>query len=183
MEGTSGLERYGETLTPTLDLWDLPEWAYLRREVLFGWEGSPAAVAGEFSGAALVNPAGSGTIVVVERIHAHAGATFATYLSYVTEAVVTATFAAGALPVLRDSRNLNVPGRARFFTGSDPGFLATRQLENIFVAANTLTPFSTGLPFVLTPGYGLVVQAGAVNNAFAVSFGYRERTAFPGELE
>lgn len=184
-EAESGLERYGETLTPTLNLWQQPEWAYLRSEALWGWENSPAGVAGEMSGAAIVNPTGSGNLIVVENITAYAsGAVIAFLLQYTLEATIVATFGLSAAPVLKDTRWAGkVLGRAQFYMGSDPAPLATRNIELIVAAANVTERFNSGLPFVLGPGYGLIVQGSAVNTGFVVSFGYRERKAFPGELE
>lgn len=108
-----GLERYGETLTPAIDLWGRPEWAFLRDEHLWGFSQTVAAVVGEQGGVAVVNPAGSNRIVVVEGATGQSVvANIALQLALTTEAVITATyalFAGGGLAMPnRDTRS--VPG-------------------------------------------------------------------------
>ena len=62
------LERFGETLTPTIDLWARPEWALLRDEELFGTLAAQAAGGvGTFAKVGVFNPAGSNLLVVVLR--------------------------------------------------------------------------------------------------------------------
>ena len=62
-----GVERYSETLEPVLDLWSRPEWAILRDEILWGGASTQAAVAGELSFVAVINPLGSGMLTVSPR--------------------------------------------------------------------------------------------------------------------
>lgn len=185
--GSSGLERYGETLTPIINLWERPEWAYLRQVSLLSWLGSPAAVAGEYSGAALVNPVGSSTIAVVETVSAMASVQAQFQLCRVDAATILATYLLdGGRGSQRDTRWTATygPGRVNVWSGSDAAIIIGAQVD---VRANTagavFTEFQCGVPFVLTPGYALVCSCRTVNTLLTTVFKWYERQAFPGELE
>lgn len=67
-EGESGVERFGETLTPTLDIFRLPEWKYLRSEHWFGvYVSLVAAPAGRFAGL-MIRENKDDQIAVIEAI-------------------------------------------------------------------------------------------------------------------
>lgn len=185
MEGSDGLERYGETLQPTIDLWRSPEFAWLRREFLLVNQATAGPVPAEYGALALVNPAASGMIVVVERVYFWLAAQGAASLQRVVEATVAGTLAAGGRGISRDTRNpLTLPGAALIYAGTDPGGIGTT-LERVWTpsGANNTGYYSVSLPYVLSPGQALVSQAGVPNVAFETGFCYRERRANRGELE
>ena len=65
-DSESKVERFSETLTPILDIWSRPEWAFLRNEVLFSvGPQTSAAVAAQSSFVQLFNPVTSTRIVLV----------------------------------------------------------------------------------------------------------------------
>jgi hypothetical protein len=72
-DADSGLERFGETLTPVFDMWSLPEFQYARGERSFAQSVISGAVAARFSAVALTNPATSRTIAVVTLVRALGG--------------------------------------------------------------------------------------------------------------
>lgn len=184
--GSSGLERYGETLTPVMNLWDLPEWAYLRREYLCARLDQPAAVAGEYSGCAIVNPAGSNCLAVVEAVAVQYSALALFRLARATEDEVRATYLASVgRGYARDSRVYNpgiVPGVMELLDGSDAGTIGYYFAVQVNTAGLVVT-FATGLPFILAPGQGLVCYTTTANISPLIQFMWRERGAFPGELE
>lgn len=186
-KGVAGLERFGETLTPVIDLWAEPSWAYLRKEWLACGYLSQSAVAGEYSGVALVNPAGSGTILTVEAALVHCLTAQYFYLARLPEASITATYGGGGgRGIARDSRAAPIAsvGRAVMWSGTDAARLTVTLSQDVVVTvANVTSYMGLGFPFVLSPGFGLVVEGGAVNITILGGFRWRERLALPGELE
>lgn len=189
-----GLERYGETLTPTIDLWSLPEWAQLRDEQLWAFNQTVGPVAAEQAGVAVVNPAGSNRIVVVTAGASGvstAGGQVA--VSLTTEAVVTASyalFAGGGLSMpIRDVRNSQVATALRmalpqFWTGTTAGALITFNLRTDLTRhpVNDLQKW-TSLPVVLTPGFALIAESVTNNDTVTVTMAGTVRHALLGELE
>jgi len=170
-----GLERYGETLDPVIDLWEKPEWAFLRGENLCGFVRSQAAVAAEFGVVGLANPAGSDMIVVAEFAEGR-GAAFDLEMSSDDALIATAAVATGG--VSRDRRNPapNFLSRALLRTGSDAASIGQPIDEK-----SDSEPMKN-LPVILPPGQALILRALTVNVAVVTIWGWRERTAFPGEL-
>lgn len=184
--GDGGIERYGETLTPTMNLWSQPEWNYLRRDYLVSKFITSPAVAGEFSGIALVNPAGSGSIAVIEKALVWGGTTGqVVYMNRGVAGIWTATYAGtGGRGISRDSRiAYNVaPGFSDIYIGSDAGALGSTVGIAHFVT-NMATDQVCGLPYVLTPGEGIAWVGNTVNVVLYLVLTWRERMAFRGELE
>jgi len=173
-----GLERFSETCDIVMNPWGMPEWAYLRRERLQGFAGNVGAIAAEFGMSALVNPAGSNTIVVLEYAQLR-GVQY--QLQLAQEAVWSATLTV-ILPggIFRDTRwpITNLGGAARIRTGTDAssilGTAIDVQLANIPIIA---------APVILAPGWGVALVSFTVNTTVEYVFGWRERKAYPGELD
>lgn len=170
-----GLERFSETLDVVMNPWGMPEWAFLRGERLQGFAASVGAIAGEFGAAALINPAGSNAIIVVESVLALVG--------YVVQLAQEATWAATLTTVLpggifRDTRwpPTALGGAARIRTGSDASNALGTSID-----IQRSTP-SIALPVVLSPGWGLAVFSDTVNIVLPYMFAWRDRRAYPGEL-
>ena len=178
-----GIERFGETLMPVLDLWERPEFAFLRQEKLCVQQATVGAVVGELGAYALVNSAGSNSIVVVEAA-GFQSAVIASFgrLSRVTETAARATLGTSVgHGTGRDSRDLTLPGMAEGISGTDPaGIGALMELHGQDVA-NTGFFFQTP-PYIIAPGQALVIQDGTANEAFTGFFKWYERAAFRGEL-
>lgn len=179
LDSDAGLERLGETLTPIFNAWALPEWNYLRGERLVGAAVTNGAVVGERSGAAILNPTGSGTLIVIEHAYCNCGANEAFFLCRATQAQITGTYArapGGGVEYLRDTR-FSLPGAneaaGQLYLGADPaqvGLLISR----VSVLANT-TVFLPGTPFVLSPGHGVAIEGATANVANGTGFVWREQ--------
>jgi hypothetical protein len=181
LEQDAGVERLGETLTPVLDLWAHPEAAYLREEKLVGYSIASAAVAGELSAAALVNPTSSGKLIVVERVTTRQGGVASVFLASATEAVIAATLALVGNGEVADTRWTRTTTGV-FYTGSDPAVVSLNSVDRILSIANEDVAFPIGLPFILSPGFGLLANDTAANTILYSNWRWRERRAFPGEL-
>lgn len=183
-----GIERYGETLTPVLDLWSLPEWCYLRSEWLWARRTVLGATAAENSGVAIVNPTGSNLLVMVDTASAfNATANGSVVLGPTTEAVVAATYTQAGV-THRDTRNYrgvnpDLP-RVQFWSGSNIGTILTTSelMDQINSPTTSYSSFTCGVPYVLKPGFALVAEGAAVNQSIGVNYAGRARAALPGEL-
>lgn len=185
-----GIERFGETLTPTVNLWERPEWAWLRQENLWAFRELVGAVVGELSAVAALNPIDSGQIVVVERVtgsNAVVGGSLFAGLS--SAAVLQATLTTGGGALARDTRfqrnplsPLGVLVAPLILTGSDPAQLDPNEHEQVANATVEQLPFLMG-PWVLKPATGFFVQGAGANQAVTVSLAGYSRIAFPGELD
>lgn len=183
-EGTGGLERYGETLTPTLNLWALPEWAYLRHERIAAAQATAGAVAGESGVVSLLNPVGSGNLVVVESVMCMAQSSAFHHLSFPIDS--TAVIGAAQTGINNvDNRwgALNRPASLIYAgtSAAPPGGAAL--LVDVLSLANDTQEMVRDRGFVLIPGTVLVAWCETVNLGVKYSFRFRERKAFPGELE
>lgn len=183
------LERLGETLTPIMNPWGLPEWAWLRGETLWVVHRNVGAVVGEVSGAAVVNPTGSNMIVVVDGATFRGATAQSCTLSLQLRATIAATYTQGANAIARDSRtalrspanfSLNVPPEV--WTGSDAAVF-TNALEIMNAGGTVGTGDLRSPPYVLRPGVGLAICGNAANIAVDVCMFGRARSALPGELE
>lgn len=188
-KGEGGLERFGETLTPTINLWELPEWAIFRNEILWSAHVTVGATAAENSMMAISCPLAVGAqqfLIFVDEIWAAANAAGGQLsLALITRAAAAATLTQFA-PVARDLRTgQNVLGTnaaaPEAWTGSDPAAFVNVVDRNRNPAALSLVPFVSA-PWILKPGAALVVQNDVVNQSLLVTFKGRARVALPGEL-
>jgi hypothetical protein len=177
-EQFSGIERAGETLLPTLDLWGLPEWAILRGEQLALGRLSVAALAGNFSMVQVENET-SDRLTVIER-----GTRFFASGGSVLILSITTTQLANTRGrcFVRDGRNVRptVPGTNR------------RDEQAAAVPAGVsngdafLLPATSGQPLdfevVLDPGFTLVARPDAQNIAVHAAIVARSRRATGDEL-
>lgn len=178
----SGTERVSETLHPSIDIWSLPEWAFLRSERLGAGRLFAAAVGGEFGIIALGNALGSNAIVVVEAVSANCGANTVQLEVAADGPTIAATLSAAANFIsARDRRWLATTGRVFGRTGTDPASTFGAQIEHQASTATLYVDFKS-LPIVLKPGDDVLVICQVVNVALDVNFRWRERQAQPGEL-
>lgn len=181
-KGIGGIERYGETLTPIIDLWGQREWAYLRGELNYLARDTIGATAGEYSGVALVNGTLSNKLVIVEACHVFSAAAYS-WLVQLGPTASLSSYAPTVTGLCTDSRAIGIPHRAELWGGSDPGVaLATTvgyHAQGAGVSLNALV----GGPIVLVPGRIVLVTIGTVNIGINVTWAWRERVAYPGELE
>lgn len=181
-EDEEGLMRLGETLTPTVTIFGETEYAGLRDELLGSSTRVQGLVAGEFAQIALLNQSTTRNIVVVDRITATSpGGAAQIDLDMATEAQILATLGATAAGEVRDRRRRDKT-QAVTAAGTDPGTQTGVQIEISGTASVTTPAEFKSPPVILTPGVGVVVVLRLVAAALQVTFIFRERRAFPGEL-
>jgi hypothetical protein len=177
-----GIERYSETLTPVLDPWSLPEWAFLRGERLAGGRVALAAgAATELGQVALVSPIGLGYIVVVEQATVDVPVATQIIVQMGTEVgFASLTTVSGGANV--DTRWANVTEPiARMRSLAFPSSALGVGFWQHTIPA--LTPIDLlSVPVVLHPGFGINVCSIDDAAAIRVSYRWRERKAYTGEL-
>lgn len=183
-EDEEGTIRLGETLTPVMNLWSLPEWSFLRGEAILGDTIQVAAGAATFnSGAAVVNPAGSGLIVIVDAItFIVAVVTNDMNLQLATEAQIDAAFVNDVTFERMDTRSAHVSGRSFISHGNINSTAVGVNVETARAVPTSLYGRFAFLPVILAPGTGCVALQIDDAAAVRVSFRVRERRAVPGEL-
>lgn len=180
----SGLDRFGETLTPIINLWQQPEWALLRSELLGAGFRIGSQAAGTSSQVCLINPAGSERLVVVEQIIVStSGVTPIEILTGVETDF--ATLATGPLQTFsRDLRIGAAAGSARAPRAYMRSGDVAGRLGNALVRldSQSIGDRKAQVPFVLPPGTGVNAAAVTVNIPLPVAYVFRERSVRKGEL-
>jgi len=176
----SEVSRISETITPILNLEEIPEAAFLFGVRLCAGSVTVGAVAGEFGYAGLVNFATSGLIVIVEKMSFDVSAVVIADLLQNTEAALVATLLTTARGQVRDRRWPSILSQTLMHSGTDPSSSLGGIVEQRRSPGNASVDF-TAFPFVLPPGVGLVVVDTTVNAGFTVNMVWRERRMLPGE--
>lgn len=178
-KGAVGIERFGETLTPVIDLWERPEWSYLRYEILLGCANNQAAVAAQQSYVALVNPITSGILVTLDQ---YAGDVNNVVGLVANSAAIITGGAAGTPGFARDSR-----WPARMGNNFNSGVATVVKGTAAALGVNTFFTFGANvlglLPVVVSPGFAFVIASTAQNVVLNAQLAYRERKVLPGELD
>lgn len=170
-----GLERYGETLTPGIDLWSRPEWALLRDEILFAAVAStPAGGAGTFAKLGIRNSPDTGVLAVVTH-HVITGNVLTTSVTLELEDGVLAAQAV-VLPMDRRAPN----SRGPVVQGESTVGAALAGLVTVWVLPNENVVIEW--PVILPPGKGFRWRANVANDSLSASFRGYYRWALPGEL-
>jgi hypothetical protein len=187
-----GLERAGETLQPTFPLFELPEYAVQRGELLGVVRDAASAVAGQYSGIGIGVAAASPYLVVLEPESWAMMLSGAVGTYYVRGQLYTdfLTNLANNLTVYsRDSRRWNggaamlnapVPITGRWGAAAVP----SGDLLGEFYCNNT-TPFTQTLaatgPIVISPGYAVSIWGTVVNTVLRANLRLRARVLQPSE--
>lgn len=188
-----GMSRLSETLSPSIDLWKIPEAYWLRREFL--WVSSrtqQAAVAAELGAIAVANPpltVQPGWLFTVSGAWVRAQTTQQAFSIGVSlRSTIAATLALTGSILARDTRSgltpasLYLPLPFELYGGSDATAIDT-QLEVSGSSVLGETTYFRTMPYVLRPGLGLFLQGSTVNLAFDGGFWGTARRALPGELD
>lgn len=154
---------------------DRAEYGFLKGEVLMSGYGEAAAVAGELSYTAIVNPATSGVLATVTGIQT-------------ISAVGQVWFRTGSTPgtlgrsQARDFRWPSAVGNfnsaLQLVTGSSIALPPTGFLKS-FGTSGFLQFFSE---LVVSPGSALIIYGTTANQPITVNLDWRERAILPGEL-
>lgn len=184
-DAESVIERFSETLQPTINLFERPEWSILRGELL--WVVTPAqpAVAAEFAQVGIRNPTGSGKLVVLERMHLAQAAGLGGNQLEVRGRAQGAVTSSGAV----SNRDLRHTKTASFqdglttlgITNSAAARVGT-QLHGFVIGVNREWGGSYELNIILPPGFEVFAGIPTVNLTISMCFIGRERAAFPEEL-
>lgn len=180
-----GLERVGETLQPTFNMWERPEWAVLRGERLWAVQPSQPAVVGEFSSVGIAVPANSKVIAVIDQIILFPG--FGNALTEVALFNIPAGgFTSTSTPNPRDSRIPWVGGTTPTigvisFAHHQVAVPFPAFFMNITPAAGQ-PPTAYSFPIVITPGFALFIEPFANNTRIDAAIIGRSRPARRGEL-
>lgn len=174
-EQFSGIERAGETITPVIDLWSRPEWAWLRGEELRSTVIALAAGgAGNFGEAQVHVLPATPVLFVVKKI-------FATVAVRVVlepnAANLLATNDLGIAP--RDFR-LTGSSLTRVRSGNASAVAITERWR---VEGITIPGVTGELDWVVVPGTVLRIQQIVANAAINIGLAGYQRHLLPGELE
>lgn len=186
-DAEAGVERYGETLTPILNVWERPEWLLPMDIKLGSAQTSQTAVALEYSVVGLLVPASSNLIVVVEAVQGRNFTATDTLLlvraDVTSVAAITGFTELASASFCRDFRVLRIQGtqltRAHLFRGTSAAPPGSNQ--DVSVSTGTAEARFQSPPFVMGPGDALFVRTQTVNNGLACAFKWYERIALPGE--
>lgn len=181
--GAGGIERYGETLQPVIDLWSKNEWAYLRNEFHFAGSATIAAAVGFNSILYLNNPANSNVIAVIRGAWADGGAAA---LAGVTITQPATAKTAGNPGNERDTRTPFGGSRCLLESVNTEATPAGQSIgPRLIVPANGPTGrlVEPDDLLILTPGNSFGITAIAVNVLLNATWLWSERIMFPGERE
>jgi len=183
----SGIERYGETLTPIIDMLVEGEINFLREETLFEGVVNATAVAGEEGYVGIGLPVFSKDLLIVERVNARGAATQSVVIGFSTRAVVAPTLTLTSTMRNRDQRAaasgltlLNLGARIEAWSGTDPAALISNS-EEILCTDTAFREFIGG-PWIIKPGGVLLVTNLTLNAFVGANFAGRVRAARTGEL-
>src|SRR5688500_18898030 len=183
MKGDGGLERYGETLQPVVNTWELPENRLPRGEATLSRAVAVAAgAAGTFAGAALINRVTHrNRPFVVEQGSVFCPATSQVRAGTTTGATADAYFGSQRRGPLLDARSTVGTAASRSGFGVAAGIVTSLHMIGVALA-NTLVYIDELEGCVLHPGFAVFVQSQDEAADFNVNFKWRERVAYPGEL-
>jgi hypothetical protein len=181
-----GVERFSETVDLVMNLWGMPEWAFLRTERLCARSLFQTAVAAEFSMIALLNPVGSGHLAVVEAAHS---SQVNSKFQCCTEAELATLAGRTQVAHARDRRwgrgALSAAGAFNstcvVANGTDPTE-ALNASGIFFETISVLGQPAACVPVVLNPGHAFVISGSTVNTSLFGNLVWRERRAYPSEL-
>lgn len=182
-ERFTGLERAGETLTPVVNLWERPEWAFLRGEGLYMGTANQVAGVAQFSACGIFNPANSRRLVVVEEM---------TPVNINSQLVVAdggSAIVFTTAGVVR-RRDLRLTGSGSFVApGAVIGSILLGAAQTNFgwimdgaTPGSAIAASRNFCPLILPPGTSYFVSCVTANLSMNTSFKWRERLLLPGEL-
>jgi len=184
-EGDVSVERLGETLTPTLDIWSREEWSFPREEFLWTTQQfSIGAVAAQFGFQQIFNPVGSNRIVVITDFWGFCATANTAVNGQMTTTVRGAT--GNSSPIPRDTRWFanNVGMTAR-----DPVLVTTGTTAAFGADVPTYQGNSNGTMqqqawphVILSPGFGFVMACNAANVTCSFWMAGYSRAVRAGEL-
>lgn len=180
----AGLERLGETLSPNIDLWSQPEWAFLRGERLGAVRRNVPLVAAQIAAVALCNPLTNKTLIVkVLAASALSSAGAQLSLNMLTDAAAAGVMSASQQGFLRDRRGYpgGVAQTLIRYGNYDPALPPTQQEIEVQQKAALDTAPLFAFPIILPPGQAVSIASSIVAQAIYVNWVWTERVMLPGE--
>jgi len=158
-------------IAPSFDVnqMDDPPQFYTRGEKIAGGAGSVVAVAAQHAYIQVINPVGSGQLVILDAVMASSAASAAAAIFSSGSFAPTNNLGAS----MRDSRWVNLPV-ATVSGGTQVAPLITA--GHVYRYVSNADPKYESQQIVLPPGTAFVVASLVVNNALTVGFTWRERT-------
>jgi hypothetical protein len=178
MTGGAPAPQLAAEVMPVTQLNDPPDFV-LASENLASGIVDVAAVALKRGVAQLTNPAGSNTVITVERIECSvysAGMTMAVGIG--VNAPLAQNPAAGGV-AYRDTRKAGLPAASLSFDQAPPTILAANYAD-VTLVINSSAKWVE--PIVLGPNSCVQVSSNTNNTEFTASFVWRERAMVPGEV-
>jgi len=182
-DAESGLERFSETLSPSIDLWSRPEWRLLRGERSYSGGVHVNANGGNLARVALYNPADSAVLVLIDEIQVWSTNTSDFYV-YV--------MGAGSAPTGTTIQNVSVPRDSRErLTGSQTSIASlyagnTNALTDGLASTWNLYTGGPAQPWrpgiVLRPDSWVEFRNNAVGQNIGARFDWTERAVLLGEI-
>lgn len=136
--------------------------------------------AGTYASVVLFNPSGSNTLIEVERIRPNAfGTAFRAAVAITTSELTTAQ-ARGAVDT-RYGHEISTSVGVGRLTSDNPGALPESIVQEILSCSNETPNAESDTPYVLLPGFGIVLEVLDANVPFTGSFRWVERPILAGE--
>lgn len=176
-EGAPSPQLSGDVVPALILESERAEWAYLAGTKLMVGHASLAASVGNVGNVQCWVPSGSNVVVTIDRIYFGCVTSKEFYISWSTVALTTQSVAAS-----RDSRNgigvIIGAAHVRYQFAAAP--LGTGSIMKFNAGSGFVAMMD--VPFVITPGFGIIVSNTVQNSEMSVNFAYRERTLEPSEL-
>jgi len=182
-----GLERFGETLDPIIDLWGPPEFYFLRGDLFWSIRLQRAADAGNACIVGVMLPTLSRYLLIVDEIRGrNSVATGGLTLSMLDRATIAALggFTLGNPPFFRDQRADSVIGAQRAPVETFTALTAALPLNGVMEQETFPTVENRQFvspPYIVRPGGALYVQGDAINQQIVVNFAGRVRQGLQTE--
>lgn len=159
---------------PTLTLEsDRPEWHFLAGSRIAAATTVDAAVAGQYSHAGIVNPAGSGTLVIVRLITAYPTGTCE--LVFGISAATTPDAYTSSVKLDTRSWGTSHAPTTKSWIYTNAGAISADQFASVAGAASANYALTPPLGIVLSPGYQTFIRPSVVNIGIRAGWLFYER--------
>lgn len=178
--GDVGISRLSESLVPSINLWQRPDWALLRGEIDFARFVSPAVVAGRFATTEIVNP-NAGSKIATVYVNLQGASDAVDFVIDNGPAIAANQVTNRGVAVDGRFPNLGEVSQCTIVTGDAAAGTVLPQYRWRNAALGQIMPH--WLAWVLPPGRKIFIASGAVAQTFSLNVFIRERTPFPSELQ
>lgn len=184
----SGIERLGESMTPSIDLWSpaRPDWDLYRQEKGIYLHAATTAVAAEFSSVIFEAPLSGQSILIIDQIHITVGAAAQFNIGY---DIRPAGAAAQVTKDFLDTRGRDTTAarpRSNVYADTNAATALTGPFMRVTISGNLTFVLNTrfvllGVPPLINANV-LIIEHQTVNVAFSATAFGRERELMPSEM-